>query len=171
MVSPSTPKPRSVRMRRISSAAMSVPSRALIFSGRRANWVGWGTKLRISMVPSTTSPAPSSSTNSQARLTAGRVLRISSPFSNLAEASVRIPRARAVRRMEVPLKLADSKTTSTVSSTISLFSPPMMPARPTARVSSAMTSMEEFRFRTLPSRVVRDSPSLARRTMILPPFT
>ena len=92
-------------------------------------------------------------------------------FSNLAEASVRMPRARAVLRMEVPLKLADSKTTSTVSSTISLFSPPMMPARPTARVSSAMTSMESFSSRTLPSRVVMLSPSRAVRTMILPPFT
>ena len=75
------------------------------------------------------------------------------------------------RRMQVPLKLADSKTTSTVSSTISLFSPPMMPARPTARVSSAMTSMLGVSLRTLPSRVVSSSPSWARRTTIFPPFT
>ena len=96
---------------------------------------------------------------------------MSNPFSNFAEASVRIPSARAVLRMVVPSKLADSKTTSTVSSTISEFSPPMMPARPTARVSSAMTSILEFSLRTLPSRVVSSSPSLARRTMIFPPFT
>ena len=32
-------------------------------------------------------------------------------FITWPEASVRMPRARAVRRMEVPLKLADSKTT------------------------------------------------------------
>ena len=45
MVSPSTPKPRSVRMRRISSATMSVPSRALIFSGRRGQLSGMGNKV------------------------------------------------------------------------------------------------------------------------------
>ena len=61
------------------------------------------------MTPSTTSPAPSSSTSSQARWTAGRVFMGSRPFSNLALASVRMPRARAVRRMVVPSKLADSK--------------------------------------------------------------
>ena len=73
--------------------------------------------------------------------------------------------------MQLPSKLADSKTTSAVSPTISLLRPPMTPARPTARVSSAMTSMLEFSLRTLPSRVVSSSPSWARRTTILPPFT
>ena len=123
------------------------------------------------MTPSTTSPAPSSSTSSQARSTAGRVFRGSRPFSYLALASVRMPRARAVRRMVVPSKLADSKTTSAVSETISLFRPPIMPARPTARCSSAMTSILGLSLRTLPSRVVSSSPSSARRTTILPPFT
>ena len=150
---------------------MSVPSSALILSARSFSCLGWGTKFKMSMVPSSTSPAPSISTSSQARLTAGRVLRISSPFSNLADASVRIPRAMAVLRIETPLKLADSNTTSTVSSTISLFSPPIIPAKPTARCSSAITSIEEFSWRTLPSNVVSVSPSSARRTTILPPFT
>ena len=123
------------------------------------------------MTPSTTSPAPSSSTSSQARWTAGRVFMGSRPFSNLALASVRMPRARAPLRMQVPSKQADSNTTSAVSETISLFSPPMMPARPTARVSSAMTRWLALSLRTWPSRVVSSSPSSARRTMILPPFT
>ena len=87
----------------------------------------------------------------------------SRPFSNFAEASVRMPRARAALRMAVPLKLADSNTTSTVSDTISLFSPPMMPARPTARCSSAITSMVGSSFRIPPSSVVSSSPSWARR--------
>ena len=95
----------------------------------------------------------------------------SRPFSNLALASVRMPRARAPLRMVAPSKQADSNTTSTVSSTISLFSPPMMPARPTARVSSAMTRWLAVSTCSLPSRVVSFSPSSARRTMILPPFT
>ena len=76
------------------------------------------------MTPSITSPAPSCSTSSQARWTAGRVFRGSRPFSNLALASVRIPRDRAPLRMQVPSKQADSNTTSVVSATISLFSPP-----------------------------------------------
>ena len=123
------------------------------------------------MTPSTTSPAPSSSTSSQARSTAGRVFMGSSPFSNLADASVRMPRASAPLRMQVPSKQADSNTTSVVSSTISLFSPPMMPARPTALPSSAITRWLAFRVCSFPSRVVSFSPSSARRTIILPPFT
>ena len=95
----------------------------------------------------------------------------SRPFSNLALASVRMPRARAPLRMQVPSKQADSNTTSVVSATISEFNPPMMPARPTARCSSAMTSILGLSLRTLPSRVVSSSPSSARRTTILPPFT
>ena len=123
------------------------------------------------MTPSTTSPAPSSSTSSQARLTAGSVFIGSRPFSNLADASVRIPRASAPLRMQVPSKQADSNTTSAVSATISELSPPMMPARPTARPSSAMTRWLAFRVCSFPSRVVSFSPSAARRTMIFPPFT
>ncbi len=95
----------------------------------------------------------------------------SRPFSNLADASVRIPRASAPRRMQVPSKQADSNTTWLVSSTISEFSPPMMPARPTALPSSAMTRWLAFSVCSLPSRVVSFSPSAARRTMIFPPLT
>ena len=42
-------------------------------------------------------------------------------FSNFAEASVRMPRASAVLRMDAPRKLADSNTTSAVSSTIAVL--------------------------------------------------
>ena len=84
---------------------------------------------------------------------------------------MRIPSARAVWRMEVPSKLADSKTTMAVSSLISEFSPPMIPASPMGLFSSAMTSIPAFRLRTLPSSVVRVSPSSASRTTILPEET
>ena len=44
MVSPSTPKSRSLQdARTISSGTMSVPSRALIFSGLQRQDRGWGT--------------------------------------------------------------------------------------------------------------------------------
>ena len=165
---PSTGISRRRRYSTMSASEMSVPSRALMRSGSSSMVRGSGMSLSTSMTPSMTSPAPSSSTSSQARSTAGSVSSGSMFFSNLPEASVRMPRARAVWRMDVPLKFADSKTTSTVSPMISLFSPPMMPARPMGFVSSAITSMPGVRVRTLPSSVVRVSPGSLRRTMILP---
>ena len=124
-----------------------------------------------SITPSATSPAPSSSTSSQARSTAGRVPRGSSPFSKREEASVRMPRAVAVRRTEGPLKQALSKSTMAVSPTISLFSPPMTPATATGRWVSQMQSMPGVRGRSVPSRVRMLSPSRAVRTRISPSCT
>ena len=165
---PSTSISRRLRYLTMSASEMSVPSRALMRSGSSVTVRGCGTSFSTSIMPSSTSPAPSSSTSSQARLTAGTVSRGSMFFSNLPEASVRIPSASAVWRMEVPSKFADSKTTSVVSATISLFSPPMMPARPMGFSPSAMTSIPGLSGRTVPSSVVRLSPSTLSRTTILP---
>ena len=79
--------------------------------------------------------------------------------------------AAAVRRMLVPLKLALSKRTIFVFSVISLFSPPMTPARPTGLCSSQMHSMLGLTARGVPSRVRQTSPSRAVRTMMCPPST
>ena len=79
--------------------------------------------------------------------------------------------AAAVRRMLVPLKLALSKRTIFVSGVISLFSPPMTPARPTGLCSSQMQSMLGVTLRSLPSSVRQVSPSRAVRTMMCPPST
>ena len=155
----------------ISSLGILVPRSLLIFSGSSLTVLGWGTLLMTSIMPSSTSPHCNSSTSSQARSTAGTVSMGSRCFSNLPDASVRMPRARAVWRMEVPSKLADSKTTMVVSSRISLFNPPIMPARPMGLFSSAMTSIPGFKARWVPSRVVMDSPSRASRTTILPEET
>ena len=95
----------------------------------------------------------------------------SRPFSYRAEASVRMPSAVAVRRMDTPLKLADSKTTMAVSPTISELAPPMTPATPTGLCSSQMHSMLGVSLRSLPSSVWMTSPSRAVRTTILPPST
>ena len=124
-----------------------------------------------SMTPSTTSPAPSSSTSSQARWTAFMVFMGSRPFSYRAEASVRMFSAVAVRRMEAPLKLADSKRTMAVSPMISLLAPPMTPATHTGLCSSQMHSMSVVSTWSLPSRVWMVSPSRAVRTTIWPPST
>ena len=75
---------------------MSVPSRALMRAGSKGRVRGAGIVFSTSIMPSMTSPAPSISTSSQARLTAGTVSRGSMFFSNLPDASVRIPRASAV---------------------------------------------------------------------------
>ena len=63
------------------------------------------------------------------------LLEIKNPYQGEIVMCERLPVS------EEPRKFADSKTTSTVSSTISLFSPPITPARPTGFVSSAMTSI------------------------------
>ena len=158
-------------MRRISASDTSVPSRALIFSGSSFTVTGAASLAITSSTPSTTSPASSSSTSSQARWTAFMVFMGSRPFSYRDEASVRIPRAVAVRRTEAPLKLADSNRTMAVSPTISELAPPMTPATHTGRCSSQMHSMDVVRAWSLPSRVWMDSPSRAVRTTMCPPST
>ena len=168
IVSPSTVKPSSVSVLTMNSRGISVPSSALMRSGSRAIRVVSGAFPITSMVPSMTSPAPSSSTSSQARSTAGIVPRMSSPFSKRLEASVRMPREMAVWRMLGPEKLADSNTITEVSSVISLLKPPMTPAMPTGLSASAITSMSGVSGRSLPSRVCMTSPSRALRTTILP---
>ena len=82
-----------------------------------------------------------------------------------------MPSAVAVRRIEAPLKLADSKRTMPVSPTISLFAPPMTPATPTGFSVSQMHSMLVESARSVPSRVWMVSPSRAQRTWISPSLT
>ena len=54
----------------MAASAMSVPSRALTFSGSSLTVVCFSSFGQTSMTPSTTSPAPSSSMSSHARWTA-----------------------------------------------------------------------------------------------------
>ena len=167
-VLPLSSKPSEVSVSAMNSRGISVPSRALMRLSSSSMNVVSGSLASTSIVPSYTSPAPSISTSSHARSTAGTVANRSRPFSNRPEASVRMPRAMAVLRMEWPRKLALSKTMVVVSSVISLFAPPITPASATGPSGSAMTSMPGVRAWSLPSSVRRDSPSSARRTMILP---
>ena len=57
-----------------------------------------------------------------------------------------------------------SSSTSVVRAVTSVSSPPMMPARPTARARSAITRISGSSSRSLPSSVVSFSPARARRT-------
>ena len=113
------------------------------------------------MIPLTTSPQQSFSTSSKARFKATSHILGSSPFSNLAEASVLMPRALAVVRTDGPSKQAASKTTSTVSSIMPLYSPPITPATATGFSLSAITSIFPVKVLSAPSRVVIFSPSAA----------
>ncbi len=150
---------------------MSVPSRALILSGSNFTVAVFISPATASITPGTTSPAPSSSTSSQARSSAFSVFLTSRPFSKRDEESVRMPRAVAVRRMEGPEKLALSKRTMAVSPTISLFAPPITPATATGFSTSQMHSMFSVSFLSPPSSVVIVSPARARRIWISPPST
>ena len=123
------------------------------------------------MTPSTTWPAPSSSTSSQARFTAGRVFRGSRPFSNLALASVRMPRARAPLRMQVPSKLGGLKDhVGGVGDDLGVLAahdagkahrPVLVGDDQVARGEGVLLAVQGG----------KGLPSSARRTMIFPPFT
>ena len=69
----------------------------------------------------------------------------------------------------VPAEFRALEKRSAVSGLISLFRPPMMPARQEGVSASAITSISLVRVCGLSSRVVMASPSFARRTMIWPP--
>ena len=125
----------------------------------------------MSYASGTMSPQPSISTSMHARSSASMQVAAHTPFSNLPEDSVRMPRLLAVTRLLPLSKAAHSNSTLAVSETISLSSPPMMPARPVAFSSSAMTSMSGVSWCSLPSRVFSISPSFAFLTTMVCPCT
>ena len=91
------------------------------------------------------------------------------PFSYLPEASVLSPSFLEVCLTEEPTKLADSRTTVSVSGLISESSPPITPATATGPFASFIISMESSKLLSTPSRVVNFDPSSATSTTILPP--
>ena len=91
------------------------------------------------MTPSTTSPAPSSSTSSQARWTAGRVFMGSRPFLELG-AGLGAHASFCRGAHGGPVDMALSNTMVVVSSTMPLYSPPITPAIATGLPASAITS-------------------------------
>ena len=75
----------------------------------------------------------------------------------------------AVRRMPMAEKQALSSRISVVSASTSELAPPMIPARATGRLASQIISISGSSWCSFPSRVTKLSPTLARRTTILPP--
>ena len=122
-----------------------------------------------STTPPTTSPAPSSSISWHALFIAASAFSGSRPFSNFPEASVLIPSLLVLFLMLVPSNVAASNSIVLTSSVIIEFSPPIIPARPTAFSPSQITRVCESSFLTCPSRVTNSSPSFAVLTTILEP--
>ena len=153
----------------ISSAEISVPSKAFILSGSnftRDSFLIFG---YTSATPSTTSPHPSSSISSHALFIASSALFGSRPFSNFDEASVLIPSLFDESLMFVPSNVAASKSTFLTLSLIMEFCPPMIPATPTGFSASHIISTSLSSVCSLPSSVMNFSPSSARLTTIFPP--
>ena len=146
-----------------------MPRSLLLYSGSNGILFSSRCSKQTSIIPPTTSPAPSSSISWQARSMAADALLGSSPLSNFPEASVCRPRRLLERRMFVPSKQAASKTMVVTSSVILEFSPPMIPAMPISFSPSQIIRMSRSSFLSCPSRVSKVSPSSARRTMILCP--
>ena len=145
---------------------MFVPRSALILSASNDTRTGSFFLLYTSTIPPTTSPAPISSISWQARLIASSALFGSSPFSNLPDASVRSPTFLLDLRMLVPSKHAASNNMVCTLSVIMEFSPPMIPAIPTAFSPSQIIRTESSISLSWPSSVTNFSPFWALRTMI-----
>ena len=120
---------------------------------------------RISTMPGATAPPATSWISPVARRSAIGASSGRRPFSNRSVASVRNPSDCAVSRLLGPENVADSRSTFTVSSLISLLAPPITPPRPMALLASAMTKCSVVSSRSSSSSVVRSSPGRARRTI------
>ncbi len=155
----STPKFRFRRIRTISASGTSMPRISFTFAA--AAWI----TLRSLEAPALTSKweeltlaTPRVCTRFSALAMPHSTEYSSMPFSNLAAASEWSPSPLAVLRTLSLRNLADSKSTSLVFSVISLFKPPMTPARPTAFSLSQIKRLLASRFLFFPSSVTSSSP-------------
>ena len=97
------------------------------------------------------------------------MLLISTPFSNLVAASVRKPCLSDVMRIASLLNQALSKNIVVVFFVTPLSSPPYTPAMHMLSVALAIIKSVANNFLSLPSNVLKTSPSFALRTTILFP--
>ncbi len=130
-----------------------------------------------SVTPASAVPPARSTSRSTVRWAAAEAACGSTPRSKRREASEDSLWRRAVRAIETASKCAASMTTSVVAlapfsvsswSAISVFAPPITPARPIGPRSSVMTRSSACSLRSVPSRVTSFSPSSARRTPMVP---
>ena len=150
----------------ISSRERFIFKNLLMKSGSKGILVTLSSELSTIIVSGTISPAPSISINSQARFKAGMQLFLSRPFSKRELESVRKFCSLAAFRTAIGSKIADSSTIVVESSATELNSPPITPAKAIGFLLSAITRLFSFNLRSIPSRVVINSPLFAVRTLI-----
>ena len=162
----STVQPTWVSRRSTSGAAIGSPA---VRPGRAGSSSmcrtarGWSTSVE----PTCAAP-PSSPSSWTARVEATGGSSGSTPRSNRFAASLDTLCRRAIRATATGAKCAASITSSVDAASISVVSPPMVPARPTAPESSAMTTSPGSRVRVTWSSVSSTSPGSARRTVTAP---
>ena len=163
-----TPNPSEVRVVSTTSAPGLLPRTASSLSAdKKTRSVSVPLAGHSSMIPFAASPPATSRMSRVVRRRATSDNPARRPFSNRSVAWLCSPKDRDVRRLLALSNVADSRKTFTVESSISVFAPPMTPARPIARSGSEMTSMSPVSLRSASSSVVRSSPSRARRTTTL----
>ena len=159
-------KPRASRVSWTRFWSTSIPSIRLIFSPvSGTTGASAPSSDKTSTMPGATVPPATSWIKPVARRRAMGASSGRRPFSNLRVASVRSSKVWAVSRLLAPSNVADSRSTFTVLTLISLLAPPMTPPRPMASFASAMTRFSTVNFRSTPSRVVNISSGRARLTM------
>ncbi|SUQ47886.1 hypothetical protein CNEONATNEC26_01746 [Clostridium neonatale] len=146
---------------------MSVPRKVLTHLELTITFPASFLLLYTSIVPSITSPASNSHTKAHALSIANCARFGSISFSNLDEASVLKFSFLELTLILVPSKFAHSNTTSVVSSLISEFNPPIIPANPIVLLLSFIQRTLLSKVLSTSSRVVNFSPSLALSTTIL----
>jgi hypothetical protein len=120
------------------------------------------------VTPGSIVPPPNCTSSSATRSAAASGSVGSTPRSNRFDASDGSLCRRPVRKIETGSKCAASMTTCVVVAESSVVCPPMTPARPIGPESSVISRSSGDSVRSTSSRVVRVSPSAARRTRIGP---
>ena len=158
-------------MRAHSSRGTAVPSSRSTFSSRSRIVAGGGPSPPTSIVPSTRRAPVSSSISLVATIWPSIACSGARPFSKRPDASVRSASFVEVRWRLGPCQFAASISTRVVVSRTSERAPPIRPAIEVGPSSSAISSTLGSSLRSMSSSVVIVSPSVARRTVSLPPAT
>ncbi len=120
-------------------SGIDIPRNASRRARRSVSRAADGAPARSSRTPAATAPPQSARTSRAARFKPSTVASGSVPRSKRCEASVCIPRERAVRRTAPGWKCALSRRMRVVLSEIAVARPPMTPASATGFSASAIT--------------------------------
>ncbi len=138
--SPATSKPRRSSCWVIAGTSSAIPARRFSWSIRNRNAPG-GSGTAPATIGALASPPHSSRISRVAYSVPGSTIAGSTPRSKRVRASLSMPSRRPVAAVRIGSNSATSSTTSTVSAVQPVLSPPMMPPRLMAPLSSAITVM------------------------------